>query len=259
MPPRKEKFAAKGFTLVEVIVVCVILAILLAFSGASLTVYVSNEHFRRNDDYAKSFFVAAQTSLTHMKTSGQLEAFASDLKASSGSDQTGALTNTMVPGISEYGGRVYYLRKDKGELDEDGLIFRLLDSYVFDKTLLDEAVCIELDPSEGVVYSVFYSDASAELRYEGESAPSDSANLTERGETERRKVYLGYYGSESMTDAAPSSLGKPVISDVELINSTSLTLKWADEQQIPHPVQHLRLHALTSTTAASRIPTRARR
>lgn len=63
----------KGFTLVECIVVLAILAILVTVSVLGLSAYTRHSRFVKNNSYAETVFYAAQSSLNHYASSGQMQ------------------------------------------------------------------------------------------------------------------------------------------------------------------------------------------
>ena len=80
-------------------------------------------------------------------------------------------------------GRIYGIRLDadeyaSGELSGDGsLVDELLSQDTYDKSLLNAAICIEIDVESGHVYSVFYGTSCKGLYY-GSNALSQPAELS---------------------------------------------------------------------------------
>ena len=78
-------------------------------------------------------------------------------------------------------GRIYGIRLDadeyaSGELSGDGsLVDELLSQDTYDKSLLNAAICIEIDVESGHVYSVFYGTNCKGLYY-GSNALSQPAD-----------------------------------------------------------------------------------
>ena len=62
-----------GFTLVEMIVVIVILGILLGFGTAGMAYWQKYSIYKKNNEYAQTLFLAAQSALTHYKAAGMLD------------------------------------------------------------------------------------------------------------------------------------------------------------------------------------------
>lgn len=67
--------SAKGFTLVEMVVVLVVLSILAAAGIATTIGYVRRSQFTQNEKNAETIYQAAQTSLLQMEKSGKLSEF----------------------------------------------------------------------------------------------------------------------------------------------------------------------------------------
>lgn len=187
-----------GFTLVELIVTLAILGILLAFSAAGIHSYQRYAVFRSNTETAGTLFHAAQTALSYYSASGQLEEFA---------EQVEALDQQVPTDVA--GGEYSFLMMDKATgkraavaCQEDGdasagekLLYELLKGYVTDSAVYDAAICVELDPREGKVYSVFYCDRAEAFSYT--EAGKKTMNIGSDRSAERRKEDgLGYYAAE---------------------------------------------------------------
>ena len=69
----RKNNSRKGFTLVELIVTLAILAIVLSASIFGILAYQKYANYKRNNEYARTIFAAAQSGLTHYKASGELE------------------------------------------------------------------------------------------------------------------------------------------------------------------------------------------
>ena len=69
----RKNNSRKGFTLVELIVTLAILAIVLSASIFGIVAYQKYANYKRNNEYARTIFAAAQSGLTHYKASGELE------------------------------------------------------------------------------------------------------------------------------------------------------------------------------------------
>ena len=209
-----------GYTLVEVITVLAIIAIVAGAAVYGILAYQRYAAFRKNNEYAKTIFTAAQSALTHYKASGELE----ELNALLGEDNE--VPADVAP---EHTGRLYHLIIQGGDMasEEGSLLYELLDDYILDESVWDASICLEFDPGDGVVYSVSYSDKADSFSYT--SSPGSFSDgvmsITDRTYSVRKKICLGYYDA-SLSDKSPSSYGKTSISKVELVNGESLDLKW---------------------------------
>ena len=63
----------KGFTLVELMVVLVILGIIAAIAVPLFINYWKKAEFRKNEENAKTVYLAAESRLTYYRSSGQWE------------------------------------------------------------------------------------------------------------------------------------------------------------------------------------------
>lgn len=71
----------RGFTLVELIVVLIILSILAAIGVGSAIGYINRSKFEKNSQYAVTVYQAAQSALTQKVSNGRIDSFASNLLA----------------------------------------------------------------------------------------------------------------------------------------------------------------------------------
>ena len=205
----------RGFTLVELMVVLTILGILLAAAVPSLTAYLHLAQFRRNESYAKSIYLSAESTLTYYRGSGRWDSFARQLKAKG--MKVSQLDSRLKPELRD---RLYAIRLDAEEygsgesLSDDGaLTARLLDNDTYDKSTLNGAICLEIDLESGQVYSAFYGAPCDGLRYDGEGGGSDGLlNLSDRAYDSRKAARLGYYSADDVTNVVDLEL-RPVVQE----------------------------------------------
>ncbi len=210
-----------GFTLVEMIGVLAIAAILLGVSVTGYIGYSRYAKYKKNTEYARTIFTAMQSSLTNERSSGTLEEISSKV----------AGMDCEVPShATSYNSRLYYLSIQKGDTSSEQavLLKTLLNGYIYDQTVYDASICVEFDPSDGVVYSVFYHDNNEELLY---TEANNAININDsdiRGDDNslRRQLQLGFWSSE-LSSQIPGKFGKPTLSYLRLDNSDTLDLNWA--------------------------------
>ena len=155
MVHRNKTKAKNGFTLVELIVVLAITAILAALVGGGLVAYTRLARFEKNESNARTLFQTAQIALTHEETAGGLDAFRQQVQAqgSHGGHFTEGITKTDADGNTteltkdELDSYIYALYYDKNGGANNDLIEELLGKYIYDASLLDAALCIEIDVS----------------------------------------------------------------------------------------------------------------
>lgn len=206
-----------GFTLAELIAVLAILAVVLSVAVGGIIAYTNHARYRKNNEYARTIFTAAQSSLSHMKASGTLEEFSNRIKKQE------YLLPDEISG--DHSGRLYAIM-NQGE--QKSLLDQLLGQYIYDREILDAAVCVELDPEDGVVSAVLYCDQVSSFTYTGTPGEciGDVMNIADRSESTRKKLFLGYYAA-GLSDQAPDLNGRAAIGSAELENHEVLELVWS--------------------------------
>lgn len=103
-------------------------------------------------------------------------------------------------------------------------LYDLLSPYIADRSILQEgSIRIELDPSAGLVYGVFYSsyhpDGFRCGREEGASAlavDSEKGDITDRRAEARQAQMIGYYGVDTLPGTVDGRAEKPAIRRIGL-------------------------------------------
>ena len=167
----------KGFTLVELMVVLAITAILAALVGGGLIAYTRLARFEKNEANARTLFQTAQISLTRMETAGELDAFRRQVmeEGDTGDHFQNDVTVTGADGkplvsrtkteMNQNVAALYYDRTGAATGNHNALVERLLGDYIYDASLLNASICVEIDVQSGQVYSVFYDTKSDKLRF----------------------------------------------------------------------------------------------
>lgn len=238
MTQQRKKCGKGGFTLVELVVALVILSILFAIAVPSLLGYIHLSQFRKNESYAKTMYLSAESELTYLRTGGEWESFCSKVK------KEGALNQSFDESDEDRKklvGRIYGIRLDageyaEGELSGDGaLVGALLSQDTYDKSVLNAAICIEIDVESGQVYSVFYGTSCKGLYYGSNenSKPADMSgswldiDYSKRGRDTRREERLGYYSVQDAVNAVSLDATKLKITSINLVNGETLSLNWS--------------------------------
>lgn len=211
----------KGFTLVELITVLVILSIIAAIAVPFFINYWKKAEFQKNEANAKTVYLAAESRLTYYRSSGQWEDFKKQvLKEGLAYPSDG----------SELNGRIYAITLDakayKEKTTESSAVLKLLEDYMYDKGFFDGAIGIEIDVESGEVYSAFYGTKCKSLTYEDADA-NGSLTMMQRDYDSRNKRLLGYYSTEDTVNVVSLKPRKLRITSVNLVNSEKLYLNWS--------------------------------
>lgn len=231
----------EGFTLVELMVVLAITAILAALVGGGLIAYTRLARFEKNEANARTLFQTAQISLTRMETAGELDAFRRQVmeEGDTGDHFQNDVTVTGADGkplvsrtkteLNQNVAALYYDRTGAAAGNHNALVERLLGDYIYDASLLNASICVEIDVQSGQVYSVFYDTKSDKLRFNKDGA----TNIYDRSYDHRRNDSLvGYYSAEDRVNVVQLVQTKLKVKNPRLTNGETLTLSWSGNSSL---------------------------
>lgn len=231
----------KGFTLVELMVVLAITAILAALVGGGLIAYTRLARFEKNEVNARTLFQTAQISLTRMETAGELDAFRQQVmeEGDTGDHFQNDVTVTDADGktlvsrtkteLDQNMAALYYDRTGAAAGNHNALVERLLGDYIYDASLLNASICVEIDVQSGQVYSVFYDTKSDKLRFNQDGA----TNIYDRSYDHRRNdTLVGYYSAEDRVNVVQLVQTKLKVKNPRLTNGETLTLSWSGNSSL---------------------------
>lgn len=231
----------KGFTLVELMVVLAITAILAALVGGGLIAYTRLARFEKNEANARTLFQTAQISLTRMETAGELDAFRrqameegdrgdhfqNDVTVTDADGKT--LVSRTKTELNQNVAALYYDRTGAAAGNHNALVERLLGDYIYDASLLNASICVEIDVQSGQVYSVFYDTKSDKLRFNQDGA----TNIYDRSYDHRRNdTLVGYYSAEDRVNVVQLVQTKLKVKNPRLTNGETLTLSWSGNSSL---------------------------
>ncbi len=225
----EERKDRKGFTLPELMVVLVILTIVLAVAIPTATHYIKLAEFRKNEENAKTIYMAAETALTQYRSSGQWEDFRREV-VSQGKENTGSLE-----GVNE-SGRIYAITLDRGaysaaDAQSSNLVERLIGNMLYDADMLSSgATAIEIDIEAGEVYSAFYGTRCSGLDYRS-TDEGGILTMNDRIYESRRQRLLGYYSVDDVTNVVDLEPTRLKVSSIQLLNSETLSLNWSSNSK----------------------------
>lgn len=211
-----------GFTLVELTVVLVIFAIIMAIASPFFIRYWRAAEFRKNESNARTVYLAAESKLTWYRTSGQWEEFKKEIKEKG---ITGGFQND--PDLKD---RIYAITLDSSTYGTDQAsgnpVLELLDDATYDKDNLHAAIAIEIDIETGEVYSAFYGTKCAGLNYD-QADSNNRLTMNKRDYDSRRQRLLGYYSTEDTVNVVELDPVRLRIMTISLLNSEKLSLNWS--------------------------------
>lgn len=245
----KKTRRSSGFTMVELMVVLAIMAILAALVGGGLIAYTRLARFEKNEANARTLFQTAQIALTRRDTAGELDDFRQKvlLNGQAGAHfDPAALTltgegneETRKQKADELNKNIYALYYDKvTDADSDNELLReLLGDYIYDDSLLNAAICVEIDAASGQVYSVFYDTNADKLRF---GKTNGATNIYDRSYDHRRHDSLvGYYSAEDRVNVVELQQTKLKVKNPRLSNTETLTLSWGGDVTRDTQVQYV--------------------
>lgn len=232
----KKTRRSSGFTMVELMVVLAIMAILAALVGGGLIAYTRLARFEKNEANARTLFQTAQIALTRRDTAGELDDFRQKVLLNG---QAGAHFDPAAQKADELNKNIYALYYDKVTDDDSDneLLRELLGDYIYNDSLLNAAICVEIDAASGQVYSVFYDTNADKLRF-GET--DGATNIYDRSYDHRRHDSLvGYYSAEDRVNVVELQQTKLKVKNPRLSNTETLTLSWGGDVTRDTQVQYV--------------------
>lgn len=232
----KKTRRSSGFTMVELMVVLAIMAILAALVGGGLIAYTRLARFEKNEANARTLFQTAQIALTRRDTAGELDDFRQKVLLNG---QAGAHFDPAAQKADELNKNIYALYYDKVTDDDSDneLLRELLGDYIYDDSLLNAAICVEIDAASGQVYSVFYDTNADKLRFGKTNGATD---IYDRSYDHRRHDSLvGYYSADDRVNVVELQQTKLKVKNPRLSNTETLTLSWGGDVTRDTQVQYV--------------------
>jgi prepilin-type N-terminal cleavage/methylation domain-containing protein len=177
----------KGFTLVEIIVVITIIAIIAAIAVPSVVQYYKYSEDRYRNNVARTLYVAATNSLTQKYIAGLLNELPYDGKVN--------LENLITDDENFYDDEINYNNNTENivYVTSKENVSRILDGYIMDTSVLNNAILIEYNIVTGKVLSVLYSDKVDAFGY----GDGNFTDVSDRTKAAREEKKIGFYGART--------------------------------------------------------------
>lgn len=223
----------KGFTMTELMVVLAVMAVILAIGIPAAYRYIKKAEFRKNEENAKTVYMAAETMLTYYRSSGQWDDFKKEVIRHGMKNESFADTDKQKD-------RIYAITLDRGEYgaedsDDSRLVSRLLGDLTYDNEMLSSgAVALEIDVDAGQVYAAFYATRCQSLDYADEDKTGSGGKILtmyQRDYKSRADRLLGYYSVEDVANVVDLDPTRLKITSLNLINGETLSLNWSSNSR----------------------------
>lgn len=211
-------------------VVLAVIAILMAVAIPSALHYFKLAEFRKNESNAKTVYLAAESALTWYRNNGEWEDFRKEVV------HKGVLNQGFGDEDAEKG-RIYAITMNRSqgetaELQSGELVKELLSNLTYDGDFFNASIAVEIDVDTGQVYSAFYGTRCNALKYELAETDQGKSGILEIGNEkrayeDRRKVLLGYYSVEDVTNVVDIRPVPLKVTSINLVNSETLSLNWS--------------------------------
>lgn len=217
----------KGFTMIELIAVIVILGIIAAIAVPSMVGYINKAEQKRLDTTARSIFNAASNALSSQYTRG----FKGEFNEGDGKVNV-ELINPKYEEDQANADNIRYLQIKKTDPHKyDSILYRLLEDKIGDKTILQESVIVEYNWKTGNVLSAFFAD-DKNISSIGYGSEPGQVNAYARDEKTRKKNHIGMWDVNS-TGPAEEEPDKPEEkAGVQLVDYGAKYLKDDGEEAI---------------------------
>ena len=261
---RRYKYTIqKGFTLVEMMAVILVMSILLGATAWGVTGWIQHFTYIKNEETARHIYLGAQSGLSAYEGRGTLDELFREIENNTnglveyvGSEDNSDLATKKMYGLPiepdikgvyhKYAILKCKSKKNGGGIDSNpnSALYKLVRPYVADTESLDGSIALELDMTAKKVYAVFYSSWATDYNYgtdtreiRGEYGVYREYDTTDptliamdtREPAFRSDCCVGYYGTDQVNVAHLSTLTSVNMEYAELYNDETLHLDFRSD------------------------------
>lgn len=195
----KRENSRKGFTMIELVVVIVVLGIIAAIAIPTGIGYISKANQDARNKTARTIFLAAQNALSSGYRIPDDAATASPYYSAKGN-----------PNI------VYMSLNSTDANGETKPLYSMLNPYLTDKEPLSNSILLEVNKKTNRAITVFYSDMAESIGYDSKDE-YDASTDSSREENTLKEAQVGYYDVNA-GDAEEDEDDEGGIAKIELVD-----------------------------------------
>lgn len=234
----------RGYTLIELTIVMALMLVLFTMLSVGVLSFLNHSEKTHNDEYAKIIFSSVQNALIDKKNNGSLLELRDDIMANCDGVPLPIYKGGVISNeVRDMYSRLFAINIGPNKVTERDekareILKDLVSDRMYDSEMWKGAVCVELDPSDGVVKAVWYSKTGKELSYSREDLENRVIKIGDFTKDFKESA-IGYYGVDELSDSIPVDLGRPKVENAKITNGDVLDISWNLDNEFAFYVRKL--------------------